>query len=95
MEEDEVLNDFMKNAGQMSKDLLNLAFEMFQIWDENGYGRLQLSVVCDNFMALGFSTDNDITISFFKIFLDPTKDLLPQDVDLNDFLSLFKGDETI
>lgn len=60
----------------MSKDLLNLAFDMFQIWDEKGYGHLKLSVICDNFMALGFSTDDSITSSFFKNFLEPDLPLI-------------------
>lgn len=46
-------------------------------------------------MALGFSTDHEITVTFFKNFLESDKDIMNQDVDLQDYLSLFKGDETI
>ena len=73
---DEVVQGFRNDTNKFCKDLLSLAFEMFQIWDEKGYGRLRLQTICDNFLALGFSTDQDVTVSFFKGFLDQKKDLL-------------------
>jgi len=42
-----------------------LAKDLFQLWDEKGYGKLHLSSVIMNFITLGFATSEEIIIGLF------------------------------
>ena len=52
--------------GSQDKDLKEFAKKLFQQWDEPGFGKLKITYLVKNFIALGLAANEEIATSFFK-----------------------------
>ena len=71
---------------------------MFQMWDVKQYGKLKLIEISRQFIALGISPDEDVSISCLKFLLDIARqkhlsheEALEEEILATDFLKIFSG----
>lgn len=91
----------MRDQITLNKQLAKFAKDLFQLWDEKGYGKTKLQTIVKNFISLGFATSEEIISSFFTGIVQryygktycSQEEYRNCEIGVAEFVNLFKGDE--
>ena len=86
----------IKEMRRKQREQIQIAKDLFLLWDSDGEGSLSVDELIKAFMKIGLSQDHRFAKKIINAIKPPTQEDVPEqeiEIKLRDFISVFKNDE--